>query len=163
MKITAQEEYGIRILLRIADSKNPDGITIPKLSEVEGLSAHYTAKLCRILRLNGFIRSTRGKEGGYFLARPAQQININQVLTVLGGKLYSEDFCKNHTGQLQDCCHKCSCSVRSLWQVLQQAVDDILNDYTLQDLLNSENGTAVLPAPDFQKIPELSEFQKSDN
>ena len=61
MKITAQEEYGLRILLRIARASNSDGLTIPEISEAEGLSTHNVAKLCRILRLAGFIRSSRGK------------------------------------------------------------------------------------------------------
>ena len=96
MKITAQEEYGIRILLRIANSDSPEGMTIPRLSEAEGLSQHYVAKLCRLLRINGFIKSTRGKEGGYTLVNQPEDTHINQVLTILGGKLYSQEFCHFH-------------------------------------------------------------------
>jgi len=152
MKITAQEEYGIRILLRIANSQKTEGLPIPQLSEFEGLSQHYTAKLCRILRMAGFIKSTRGKDGGYFLAYPAKEININKVLTSLGGRLYSEEFCNNHRGQLKNCCHSCGCSVRSLWQIVQDAVDNILDQYTLQDLINSENGISGKSLPNFSKL-----------
>ena len=158
MKITAQEEYGIRILLRIANSQRMEGITIPQLSEIEGLSHHYTAKLCRILRMAGFIKSTRGKDGGYFLAFPAEEININKVLTSLGGRLYSEEFCKNHSGQLKNCCHSCGCSVRSLWQIVQDAVDNILDQYTLQDLINSENGKSGKNLPDFRQLANTDRF-----
>jgi Rrf2 family protein len=152
MKITAQEEYGIRILLRIANSQKAEGLTIPQLSELEGLSQHYTAKLCRILRMAGFIKSTRGKDGGYFLSYPAKEININKVLTSLGGRLYSEEFCNNHSGQLINCCHSCGCSVRSLWQIVQDAVDNILDQYTLQDLINSENGTSEKSSPNLKHL-----------
>jgi Rrf2 family protein len=163
MKITAQEEYGIRILLRIANSRKPEGITIPQLSETEGLSQHYTAKLCRILRMAGFIKSTRGKDGGYFLAHPAEQININKVLTSLGGRLYSEEFCKSHTGQLKSCCHTCACSVRSLWQVVQDAVDNILDHYSLQDLINTKNGSPSVSFPEVLQIMNIDRFQKSNS
>jgi Rrf2 family iron-sulfur cluster assembly transcriptional regulator len=139
MKITAQEEYGIRLLLRIANSPNSEGITIPQLSEQEGLSSHYVAKICRNLRLAGFIKSTRGKEGGYLLAHPADQISLNQVLTILGGKLYSQEFCQNHSGLLKNCSHSCACEIQSVWQMVQQAVDEVLNRFTLQDLIDSEN------------------------
>ena len=60
MKITAQEEYGLRILIRIAGCKDETGMSIPQLSEAEGLSIHYIAKLSRILRMEGFINSTPG-------------------------------------------------------------------------------------------------------
>jgi Rrf2 family protein len=139
MKITAQEEYGIRLLLQIASSPNNDGITIPQLSKQEGLSPHYVAKICRYLRLAGFIKSTRGKEGGYLLAYPAEQITLNQVLTNLGGKLYTAEFCQNHSGLMKNCRHSCGCEVQSVWQQVQQAVDNVLDHFTLQDLLESEN------------------------
>ena len=45
MKFSTQEEYGLRLLLRIAKSDSPNGLTIPELSEVEGLSAANTAKI----------------------------------------------------------------------------------------------------------------------
>lgn len=148
MKITAQEEYGIRLLLQIASSPNSEGITIPQLSEQEGLSAHYVAKICRNLRLAGFIKSTRGKEGGYLLAHPAEQISLNQVLTILGGKLYTAEFCHNHSGLMKNCSHSCGCEVKSIWQQVQRAVDDVLDRFTLQDLIESENNnrsrTAVI-------------------
>ncbi|HVK97836.1 MAG TPA: Rrf2 family transcriptional regulator, partial [Flavisolibacter sp.] len=65
MKITAQEEYGLRILIRIARCNDQQGMSIPQLSEAEGLTSHYVAKLTRILRLGGFINSTPGYKGGY--------------------------------------------------------------------------------------------------
>lgn len=157
MKITAQEEYGLRILLRIANEGGADGITISQLSREEGLSQHYAAKLCRLLRIAGFIKSSRGKEGGYTLALPPDQINLNQVLTLLGGKLYSETFCTSHSGVLKDCSHACSCSVRSIWQILQQAVDEILNGFNLQDLQNLQNGTAEIRPAVLENLTKIME------
>ncbi|HRN47670.1 MAG TPA: Rrf2 family transcriptional regulator, partial [Niabella sp.] len=67
MKITAQEEYGLRILIRLAGNQDAEGLSIPQLSESEGLSSHYVAKLCRILRMAELINSTPGNKGGYVL------------------------------------------------------------------------------------------------
>ncbi|HRO69345.1 MAG TPA: Rrf2 family transcriptional regulator, partial [Chitinophagaceae bacterium] len=101
MKITAQEEYGLRILIRIA--RNDQGMSIPQLSESEGLSEHYVAKLTRVLRLAVFLNSTPGDKGGYVLAMPANKININKVLKALGGPLFHSEFCGMHTGNLKLC------------------------------------------------------------
>ena len=138
MKITAQEEYGLRILLRIASCRDEQGMSIPKLSEAEGLSSHYIAKLTRILRLEGFINSTPGYKGGYVLAMPAKKIVINNVLKALGGSLFDKKFCGLHTGTLKLCVNSVDCSSRSLWQMVQFTVDELLNKVTLYDLVNSE-------------------------
>jgi Rrf2 family iron-sulfur cluster assembly transcriptional regulator len=140
MKISSQEEYGIRILIRIGDSHNMDGLTIPQISETEGLSQHYVAKLCRILRLAGFIKSTRGKEGGYTLAKSTTDISVLEILYALGGKLFSPDFCEHHSGMLENCRHAGICSVRFVWQLVQNSVDQVLNGISLHNLIEFENG-----------------------
>src|SRR6266496_3879418 len=138
MKITAQEEYGLRILLRVAGCKDAEGMSIPQLSEAEGISPHYVAKLTRILRLEGFINSTPGYKGGYVLAKPAKEIIINDVLKGLGGALYDKKFCGTHTGILNLCVNSVDCSSRSLWKMIQFTVDQLLDKITLHDLVSKE-------------------------
>ena len=138
MKITAQEEYGLRLLIRIASCRDEEGMSIPQLSEAEGLSSHYVAKLTRLLRLEGFINSTPGYKGGYVLAKPAQKIIINKVLKALGGSLFDKEFCGLHTGALKLCTNSVDCSSRSLWQMIQFSIDQLLDKVTLHDLVNSE-------------------------
>ena len=142
MKITAQEEYGLRLLIRIASCKEQDGMSIPQLSEAEGLTTHYVAKLTRSLRMGGFINSTPGYKGGYILAMPAEDININKVLKTLGGALFDAEFCGSHSGTVKLCTHSVDCSSRSLWQMVQLIVDDFLNKVTLHDLVNTEKNSA---------------------
>ena len=142
MKITAQEEYGLRLLIRIASCKDQDGMSIPQLSETEGLTPHYVAKLTRVLRMGGFINSTPGNKGGYVLAKPANQIIINDVLKTLGGALFDSQFCGTHAGALKLCTHSVDCSSRSLWSMIQFILDDFLNKVTLHDLVSSEENSA---------------------
>jgi Rrf2 family transcriptional regulator, iron-sulfur cluster assembly transcription factor len=138
MKITAQEEYGLRILIRIAACKDEQGMSIPQLSEAEGLSSHYIAKLTRILRMEKFINSTPGNKGGYVLARPAKEIVIKDVLKGLGGVMFDKEFCAMHAGALKLCTNSVDCSARSLWQMVQFTVDQLLSRITLYDLANTE-------------------------
>src|SRR5437762_9935489 len=142
MKITAQEEYGLRILLRIAGCREADGMSIPQLSEAEGISPHYVAKLARVLRLEGFINSTPGYKGGYVLARPSKEIAINKVLKSLGGTLYDNQFCGTHAGMLKLCTNSVDCSSRSLWKMIQFTLDQLLDKVTLHDLVNTETESA---------------------
>ena len=138
MKITAQEEFGLRILIRIAGCQTAEGMSIPQLSKAEGLTSHYVAKLTRVLRIGGFINSTPGYKGGYVLAVPAEEIVINKVLKTLGGALFDKEFCISHSGTLKLCTNSVDCSSRSLWQMVQFIVDQFLDKITLQDLVKSE-------------------------
>lgn len=160
MKITAQEEYGMRLLLRIAIHPHKEGITITQLSKKEGLSPHYVAKICRHLRLAGFIRSTRGKEGGYLLALPPEQISLSEVLMTLGGRLFTPEFCHSHAGLLKNCSHSCLCEIKPIWQMVQQAVDEVLNRFTLKDLMiaaadNNQQTTTFTKIRDSKLIPRV--------
>ena len=138
MKITSQEEYGLRILLRIAKCPDKDGMTIQVLAAAEGLSIPYVAKLTRMLRMEGFINSTPGNKGGYILARPAELINVNEVLKILGGSLFEKSFCSDYSGILKLCTNSVDCSIRSLWQMIQVNIDQLLDNISLRELINSE-------------------------
>ena len=139
MKLSAHEEYGLRCLLRIGLAGNSESVTIPEISQAEALSPAYTAKLLRMLRRGGFIKSARGKAGGYTLARPAAEIIIGDVIDGLGGRLFeSKNFCHEHSGQIKVCTRSVDCSVRSLWHAVQSVVDEVLSKTTLQDLLRTE-------------------------
>ena len=138
MKFSSQEEYGLRCLLRVAKEGGEKGLTIPEISKAEGITTHNTAKILRALRLGGFLESSRGQIGGYTLSRAADKIMVSDVLSSLGGKLYDEEFCNTHSGEMKICTNSIDCSIRSLWQMLQNAIDGVINKITLKDLISSE-------------------------
>jgi Rrf2 family protein len=157
MKLSAQEEYGLRCLLRMASRGDEASLSIPEISRAEGLSVPNVAKLMRLLRLAGYVKSVRGQSGGYTLAKPAAQIVVGAVLESLGGKLFSPRFCPRHAGLELTCVHNEDCSMRSLWQALQHTVEKVLFKVTLADLLQREgpmhdmlvnhHGALVMPNP----------------
>ena len=144
MKITAQVEYGLRIMVRITRCKDEKGLSIRQLSEAEGLSANYVAKLTRILRMKGLINSTRGHMGGYILAKPAATITINSALKALGGSFFDKKFCESHSGILTLCTNSVDCSIRSLWSVIQISLDKLLDEVTLADMVKNEKDVSTV-------------------
>jgi Rrf2 family protein len=129
----------LRCLVRLAYADfEGQGLTIPEISQAEGVSPPYAAKILRVLRKGGFVKAARGKEGGYTLARPAEAIVIGDAIGALGGKLFESDFCDSHSGQAAICTRSVDCSVRSLWRAVQVAVDQVLSQTTLRDLLQNE-------------------------
>lgn len=152
MKFSAQEEYGLRCLLSIGREYGNRGLTIPEISETERISQHNVAKLLRILRLGGFLESERGQSGGYTLSDKPENILIGDVLSVLGGRLFDDSFCRSHAGTVTICTNTSDCSVRSLWRILQDAVDKVLENLTLNDLLKSENEFFSLVSSNIENI-----------
>ena len=141
MKLGANEEYGLRCLVRLGYAGQ--GLTIPEISQAEGVSPAYAAKVLRVLRKGGFVKAARGKEGGYTLARPAEAIVIGDVMNALGGRLFESNFCESHAGQAAICTRSVDCSVRALWRAVQVAVDQVLSRATLRDLLQNEEQVNV--------------------
>lgn len=144
MKFSAQEEYGLRCLIQIARQGEGGSLTIPEISKLEGLTTTHAAKLLMILRKEGFITSARGQSGGYSLSAKPADIKVADVLNALGGKLYDAEFCGRHSGALDICTHAVDCSVRSLWQVIQQSVDSVLEHLTLASMMEEAKTNVTL-------------------
>ncbi len=139
----AQEEYGLRCLLQVAQHESSEPLTIPAIADREGLSPEYTAKLMRALRRAGLVTSTRGASGGYQLARPATDINAWEVIRSLGGTFFPDEFCDTHPGQLRNCIHTTSCAIRGLWSVVESSVRSVLEKVTLADLKRDERAMVI--------------------
>lgn len=135
MKFSAQEEYGLRLLLQIAKAEPGRTVTIPELARLEELSEPHVAKLLMILRKAGYIRSVRGQSGGYSVARDPQEIVLGEALRDLGGRMYDSAFCARHSGLASECTHLGDCALQELWSDVQCAVDSVVMHRTLADLM----------------------------
>jgi Rrf2 family protein len=145
MKLSAQEEYGLRCLLQLARAeKKGESLTLSQIAGQEGISSANAGKLMWILTKAGLVQSTRGTKGGYALTRPASEIRLNQVIRVLEGQP-AESHCKSYAGVLAACIHTGDCGIRPVIVELHQIVDNALAEITLSQLLGSEaNVDAVL-------------------
>jgi Rrf2 family protein len=142
MKITAQEEYGLRCLLRLAKAES-GSITLPEVAAAEGLSVPYVAKLMAVLRHAGLLDSVRGRSGGYKLAKPADEIGLGSLLLILGEPLFEEhEYCQKHAGTEAPngvCTNKATCTLKSVWQTLETWMRRTLDQITLADLIHHES------------------------
>jgi Rrf2 family protein len=161
MHLSAQEEYGFRCLLQVARHEGGEPMRTAEIAEREGLTPEYTAKLMRLLRQGGLVASTRGAGGGYRLGREAADISVWNVLEVLGGGFFLQEFCEGHSGALRDCAHSTNCSLRAVWRGLDGLVRTALSAITLDDLRHGERPTEWITqarfagqAPDFVAKPE---------
>ncbi|MGH7442719.1 MAG: RrF2 family transcriptional regulator [bacterium] len=134
MKLSPLEEYGLRCLIQLARSNGIQPVTIRQISEGEGLSAAYVGKLMFLLQKADLVRSTRGVQGGYVLARPARAMNLNEVFQALDPGAF-EDVCGKFTGNNGDACvHSGACAIKSVWRGLSERINSYLEQVSLADL-----------------------------
>jgi len=157
VKLSTLEEFGLRCLVQLGRQGEGASLTIADLSRIEGISAPNVAKIMRVLRQGGFVSSTRGQAGGYALARPPESIVIGEAMAALGGRLFDPAFCDRHAGSESLCHNMSDCTVRSVWRLVQGAVDQVLSRLTLRQLLCNEEQVAVAPGgPRGPSLPIVS-------
>jgi Rrf2 family iron-sulfur cluster assembly transcriptional regulator len=138
MKISAQEEYGLRCLVQLANLGKNESLTLPQIAELEGISVANAGKLMWLLNKAGFVQATRGTKGGYSLARPANEIRLNEVIKVLDADVLNK-HCESYTGVLDTCVHKGDCGIRPVIVGLHEIVENALSQITLAQLVGSES------------------------
>jgi Rrf2 family protein len=138
MKISAQEEYGLRCLVQLASLKEGEALTLPQLAEREGISVANAGKLLWLLNKAGMVQATRGTKGGYHLARPAGEIRLSEVLRVMESDEI-DAHCDNYTGVLDSCVHKGDCGIRSVIVGLHEVVQHALSQITLAQIIGTES------------------------
>lgn len=150
MKISAQEEYGLRCLVQLATLCADESLTLPQIAAREGISQANAGKLMWLLSKAGFVQSTRGTKGGYTLARPASEIYLNEVIKILDADEISA-HCESYTGVLEVCVHKGDCGIRPVIVGLHEIVNQALSNITLAQLVGEERKVTQT----FQQIQRL--------
>ncbi len=134
MRITPSEEYGLRCILKLAESYPHELASVDQISREEGLSIAYTEKLLLQLKKAGLVVSSRGAAGGYQLSRNPSEIPLAAILKAFDG-LITTELCDRFTGDQEECVHLKSCSIRPIFVVLAHHLYTILNQITLLDLM----------------------------
>ena len=143
MKITALEEYGLRCMILF--SKDPNTmLTLPEISAKEGLSLPYAGKLLMRLRKAGLVKAVRGRNGGFILSRPADEIYLRDILSALGDPLYGSHHCDRYSVDEKSCRHHKNCLVGNLWRLFYQHIESVIEKVTLADIAAGNLNSAEL-------------------
>jgi len=135
MRLTTKSEYGILCLLNLAKTPNSDPVSLGKISTQEGIQKDYVEKIMLALQRSGIVKALRGLRGGFVLTRVPEEIRMLDVIVALEGKTF-ESFCDSGARGKNPCQYSgVNCGVRPLWARIRAAVDKVLEEVTLKDLL----------------------------
>jgi len=138
VRITTLAEYGVICALHLARRATEGPITGRELAEAEQLPVDYVEQILGRMRRAGLVRSTRGARGGYELARPASAVSIRAVIEASESTTFDLHCVTKPVGE-ERCSSAHTCSIRPVWMLLQQRIDDVLDGVCLADLLDDES------------------------
>lgn len=140
MKLSTRTRYGVRAALELAASQGNGPVQIKTIAHKQDISVKYLEQLMAILKAGGFVRSIRGAKGGYILAKPANQIKLSDIFNVLEGPVTTVECLENENY----CARIADCLTRQLWEEVQQAITNVLQSVTLQDLADKAKDKRAL-------------------
>ena len=138
MRITKSEEYGLRLVLRLATDGGQ--LTIHELADREGLPDATVAKVISKLRRSGIVSAERGRNGGYSLFVHAHDLTVATVVNAFDSSVYGPDFCDRMTPGEERCANASDCGLRPVWHGLTAVIGDFLNSITVADLIGGKTG-----------------------
>ncbi len=135
MMISTRGRYALRILVDLAENRNDGYITLKEAAERQEISEKYLESIVKDLVREGIVEGLRGKGGGYRLARPADAINVLDVLQSADGTLLPVACLEEGS---KPCSRAAECRTLPLWEGLNKVVSAYLSGFTLQDLIKDK-------------------------
>lgn len=135
MKISTRGRYALRLMLDLALNDSDQYITIKSISERQEISGKYLEQIISVLSRAGYVKSIRGAQGGYKLAKPAEEYTVGMILRLIEGSLAPVACMDDEKNQ----CTRCEkCATLGVWEKINKAVSDVVDNITLADLAEEQ-------------------------
>lgn len=129
-------------MLDLALNDSDQYITIKSISERQEISGKYLEQIISVLSRAGYVKSIRGAQGGYRLAKPAEEYTVGMILRLIEGSLAPVACMDDDVNQ----CARCEkCATLGVWEKINKAVSDVVDNITLADLAEEQRAKTKLP------------------
>ena len=136
MKISTKGRYALRMLLDLAEHRGSGFVSLKEIAERQTVSKKYLEQIIPILNRGNILRTNRGAQGGYMLARTPEQYTVGEILRLTEGSL-APVSCLEQEENL--CSRRNNCATLPVWEGLYRVITDYLDHITLQDILDSQH------------------------
>ena len=140
MKISTKGRYSLRMLLDLAEHKDKGYTALKDIAERQGISKKYLEYIATLLNHSDILRTNRGYQGGYMLAKDPDQYTVGQILRITEGVLCLVSCLENEPNQ---CERKDNCKTLPVWSGLQKIINEYLDSITLETILNESKATDI--------------------
>lgn len=135
MKISTKGRYALRMLLDLAEHQNEGFIALKDIAERQNVSKKYLEQIIPVLNKTDFLRTNRGFQGGYKLAKSADKYTVGEILRLTEGTL-APVSCLEY--EPNECERSGECVTLPVWQGLYSVITEYLDGITLQDILDKQ-------------------------
>ena len=132
MKISTKGRYALRLMLDLALNNSGEPVRIKDIAARQEISDKYLEQIISTLNKAGYVKSIRGPQGGYLLTKDPSKYTVGMILRLTEGSL-APVACLEE--EVNSCPRQDGCVTLRLWQMLNDAVSDIVDKVTLGDLL----------------------------
>ena len=132
MMVSTKGRYALTVMVDLARKGENGYVSLSDIAESENLSMKYLESIIAILNKGGMLKSLRGKNGGYMLARDPKDYTINEILLLTEGTLAPVNCIMQEGVQ---CDKAATCSTLPLWAGLDYVIDQYLSAITLEDII----------------------------
>ena len=135
MRISTKGRYALRVLVDLAEHSEKGFVSLGALAKRQEISKKYLEQIIPVFNHAGILRTNRGSQGGYMLARPASQITVGEVLRLTEGSPALVDCAASDP---VECKRSADCDTLPVWQGLYHLISDYLDRITLQTILGQK-------------------------
>lgn len=133
MKISTKGRYALRLMLDIAEhSEGNTPVSIKDIAKRQEISDKYLEQIISVLNKAGYVRSTRGPQGGYLLKKKPEEYTVGMILRLTEGSLAPVACVEDDA---EPCERMTGCATVRVWQKINDAVKDVVDNITLADLV----------------------------
>lgn len=132
MKISTKGRYALRLMLDLAMNEEGNVVRIRDIAARQDISDKYLEQIISILNKAGYVRSTRGPQGGYTLKKEPKDYTVGMILRLTEGSL-APVSCVEEDAVV--CEREAACATMEVWKRLNQAISGVVDDMTLADLV----------------------------
>ncbi|MBR1392603.1 MAG: Rrf2 family transcriptional regulator [Ruminococcus sp.] len=136
MKISTKGRYALRMMIDLCEHQNEGYVALKDIAERQGVSKKYLEQIVPAFTRTDLLRTNRGFQGGYRLARSPEKYTIGEILRLTEGSLMPV-ACLD--GQVMECERAADCVTLPMWKGLAKVINEYLDSLTLQDLLDQYN------------------------
>ncbi|MGN0343299.1 MAG: RrF2 family transcriptional regulator [Roseburia sp.] len=137
MRISTKGRYALRLMIDIAMHDENEPVRLKDTARRQDISIKYLEQIIALLVHAGYVRSVRGPQGGYRLAKEPREYTVGMILRQVEGNL-APVACLE--GTVNNCDHQTSCASLRIWQELDEAIRSVVDKYTLADLVEWQQG-----------------------
>lgn len=136
MKISTKGRYGLRAMIDLAShGRSSTPVFLSEIARRQDVSEKYLEHIFSALQKGGIVKAQRGRKGGYLLNRAADQITLNDIISVLEGPCGNLVDCVN---DVNACSKTGTCVTREIWALLGNKIEELLSEYTLASLVRMQ-------------------------